>query len=191
MSNNKGKEKETQGEPGKEEKELTVEDLLADLPLDDKKKKMVSALLTGLVNNLSQINARLDNLAKQPAAENPDIYDGLSAEQKYQVMMARASAPAAAAQQGLLQALLSRAGGGGGSSEMDQLLGSADKIAKFRDIFSPAPSPVQIAMEKAQIASVIAQTRLMNRVAGKETDKYLDALEKETAAEPGAGGEEE
>ena len=186
MSNNKDKADET----GKEEKELTVEDLLADVPLDDKKKKMVSALVTGLVANLSQLNTRLDNLEKQPAAESPDIYDGLTPDQKFQVMMAKASGPAAAAQQGLLQALLSRAGKGGGGSEIDQLVASADRIKTFRDIFSPAPTPVQVAMEKAQIASVIAQTRLMNKVAGKETDKYLDAMAAELAGGE-AGGEEE
>lgn len=188
MTNHGGKGKETEEETGKEEKELTVDDLLADLPLDDKKKKVVSALLTGLVNNLTQINTRLDSLEKQPAAENPDIYQGLNPDQKYKVMMARASAPAQAAQQGLLQALLSRAGSGGGS-EIDQLLGSAERIGKFREIFSPAPTAVQIAMEKAQISQVIAQTRLMNKVAGKETDKYLDKLAAELVG--GETGEEE
>ncbi|MBA7515794.1 hypothetical protein ES705_07853 [subsurface metagenome] len=189
MSTHGGKGEKPEAEPGKEEKELTVDDLLADLPLDDKKKKMVSAILTGVVTNLSQINTRLDNLGKQPAPENPDIYEGLSAEQKYQVMMARASAPAAAAQQGLIQALLSRAGGGGGS-DIDQLIGSADRLRALRDAFSPAPTAVQVAMEKAQIASVISQTRLMNKVAGKETDKYLDALAAELVGGE-TGGEEE
>ena len=186
MSNGKGKE--TKEEPGKEEKEPTVEGLLAELPLSDKSKKAVTALVTGLVTNLTQINTRLDNMEKQPAPENPDIYQGLSPEQKYQVMMARASAPAAAAQQGLIQALLSRAGGGG--SEIDQLIGSADRLRTLRDAFSPAPTAVQIAMEKAQISSVIAQTRLMNKVAGKETDKYLDALAAELVGGE-TGGEEE
>ena len=45
-------------------------------------------------------------------------------------------------------------------------------------------------MEKAQIASVISQTRLMNKVAGKETDKYLDALAAELVGGE-TGGEEE
>jgi len=189
MSNNKDKAEETQ-EGGKEEKEPTVEGLLAELPLSDKSKKAVTALLTGLVTNLTQINTRLDNMEKQPAPENPDIYQGLSGDQKYQVMMARASAPAQAAQQGLLQALLSRAGSGGGS-EIDQLVTSGERIKTLRDIFSPAPTMVQIAMEKAQIASVIAQSRLMNKVAGHETSKYLDTLERELAGGGETGGEEE
>jgi len=189
MSNNKDKGEKPEAEPGKEEKEPTAEDLLAELPLSDKSKKVVTALLTGLVNNLTQINTRLDNMEKQPAPENPDIYEGLSADQKYQVMMARAAAPAQAAQQGLLQALLSRAGSGGGS-EIDQLVTNAERIKVFRDIFSPAPTAVQVAMEKAQISSVIAQTRLMNKVAGKETDKYLDALAAELVGGE-TGGEEE
>lgn len=189
MTTKEGKEKETREEPGKEEKAPTAEDLLAELPLSDKGKKAMTALLNGLVTNLTQINTRLDSLEKQPAAENPDIYQGLSAEQKYQVMMARASAPAATAQQTLLQALLSRAGSGGGS-ELDQLVSSAERLKTFRDIFSPAPTMVQIAMEKAQISSVIAQTRLMNKVAGKQTTEYLDKLEAELVGGE-TGGEEE
>ncbi len=183
MANNKGK-------PGTEEKQgPTFEDLLADLPLDDEKKKMVSNLVNGLVTSLNQISTRLDTLEKQPATENPDIYEGLSAEQKYQVMMAKASAPAAAAQQGLIQSLLARSAGGGGS-EIEQLVSSADKIKALRDVFSPAPTVVQLAQEKAQVASIIAQTRLMNKVAGKETDKYLDALAAELVGGE-TGGEEE
>ena len=175
--------------PGGEEKELTLDVLLADLPLDDEKKKMVSALVTGLVASLNQISTRLETLEKQPATENPDIYEGLSAEQRYNVLMAKASAPAAGAQQGLMQALLARSAGGGGGSDIEQLLGSAERIKSFRDIFSPAPTALQIASEKAQIAQVLAQTRLMNRVAGKETDKYLEKLASELVSE--TGGEEE
>lgn len=180
-------------EPGIEEKQgPTFDELLADLPLDDEKKKMVSNLVNGLVTSLNQINTRLETLEKQPAPESSDIYEGLSADQKYQVMMAKASAPAAAAQQGLIQALMSRSAGSNSGSEIDQLVGSADKIRALRDVFSPAPTAVQIAMEKAQIAAVISQTRLMNKVAGKATSDYLDKLEAEI--EPTAertGGEEE
>lgn len=182
MSNDKGKPKTA------EKQGPTFEDLLADLPLDDDKKKMVSNLVNGLVTSLNQISTRLETLEKQPAPENPDIYEGLSAEQKYQVMMAKASAPAAAAQQGLIQSLLARSVSGGGS-EIEQLINSADKIRALRDVFSPAPTVVQLAQEKAQVASIIAQTRLMNKVAGKETDKYLDALAAELIG--GENGSEE
>jgi len=45
----------------------------------------------------------------------------------------------------------------------------------------PEPSPLQTAMEKANIQQMLAQTRLMNKVAGKQTSEYLDKLEKDIA----------
>lgn len=186
---------EKEGEPATEpeKQEPTVEELLNELPLKDEHKALLVKLVGGVGATLNQISTRLDNLEKQPAPENPDIYEGLSADQRFQVMMAKASAPAAAAQQALMQNLFSRAvggggGGGGGGGEIAQLLGNADKIKAFRDIFSPEPTPVQVAMEKAQVASVLAQTRLMNKVAGKATSDYLDKIEKDITTEP--GGEE-
>ncbi|GAI60519.1 unnamed protein product, partial [marine sediment metagenome] len=113
---------------------------------------------------------------------NPDLYAGLNADQKYQVLIAKASAPAAAAQQGLLQALLSRASGGSGG-DLAALAKSAESIQALRAILSPPPSAIQIAMERAQVSQIISQTRLMNKVAGKETGDYLDKLEKSLAGE--------
>ncbi|GAJ09972.1 unnamed protein product, partial [marine sediment metagenome] len=130
---------------------------------------------------------RLNDLEKQPAADNPDLYAGLSAEQKYQVMMAKASAPAAEAQQGLLQSLLARSSGGSGGGDLAALAKSAESIQSLRAILIPDASPLQVAMEKAQVSQLLAQTRLMNKVAGKATSDYLDKIELELE---GAGGAE-
>jgi len=182
-------EQDEKVEPGEDSKGPTFEELLAELPLDDEKKKMVSNLVTGLVSSLNEISKRLETLETQgPAADNPDLYAGLSADQKFQVMMTKASAPAAAAQQGLIQAMLSRSSGGGGGGDLAGLLKSADTLQALRSVLSPEPSSVQVAMEKAQIASVLAQARLVNKVAGKATSDYLEGIEKDLLA--GAGSEE-
>ncbi|GAI81578.1 unnamed protein product [marine sediment metagenome] len=162
--------------------EPTLDDLFSELKLSDQGKKMLTMIISGVANNIKEISNRLDGLEKQPAAENPDIYAGLSAEQKYQVMMAKASGPAAAAQQGVLQALLARVGGGGsggGGGDVANLLKSAETIQGLRSVLFPEPSPLQMAMEKAQVAQVLSQTRLMNKVAGKATSDYLDKIEAE------------
>lgn len=162
-----------------EQKEPTLEDLLNELPLSDQGKKLLAGVISGVAQSITQINTRLDGLDKQPANENPDIYEGLTADQKYQVMMARASAPAAAAQQGLLQSLMARVGGGSGGGDLSGLLKSAETIQGLRSVLFPEPSPVQVAMEKAQVEQVLAQTRLMNKVAGKATSEYLDKISAE------------
>ena len=165
---------------GEDTQEPTLDDLLNELKLSDQGKKMLTMIISGVANNIKEISTRLDGLEKQPAADNPDLYAGLNAEQKYQVMMAKASAPAAAAQQGVLQALLSRAGGGGGGGgDFANLVKSAETIQGLRSVLFPEPSPVQMAMEKAQVEQVLAQTRLMNKVAGKATSDYLDKISKE------------
>ncbi|MBA7475731.1 hypothetical protein ES707_11104 [subsurface metagenome] len=172
-------------EKPEETSEPTIEDLLKDLPLKEEQKTILVNLIGGVATSLNQINTRLDNLEKQPAAENPDIYSGLSPDQKYQVMMAKASAPAAEAQQGLLQALLSRSSSGSGGGDLAALAKSAESIQSLRTILTPEASPIQIAMERAQVSQIISQTRLMNKVAGKETSDYLDKLEKSLADQEG------
>jgi len=168
--------------------EPTIEDLLEDLPLKEEQKQLLVKVISGLAGNLKTINTRLETLEKQPAADNPDIYSDLSADQKYQVLMAKAAAPAAAAQQTLLQSLLTRSGGSGGSGGGDfaALAKSAESIQALRTILMPEASPIQIAMERAQVAQIISQTRLMNKVAGKQTSEYLDELEKSLADEGAA-----
>ena len=180
-----GKDDEKPG-TGEDAQEPTIEDLLKDLPLKEDQKAFLVKLISGVASHLQQINTRLDGLEKQPAADNPDLYSGLTPDQKYQVLMAKASAPAAAAQQGVLQALLSRAGGGsGGGGDLAALAKSAESIQALRTILTPEASPIQIAMERAQVSQIISQTRLMNKVAGKETTDYLDKLEKSLAEESG------
>ncbi|GAI72630.1 unnamed protein product [marine sediment metagenome] len=171
--------------PGEETPEPTIEDLLKDLPLKEEQKAILAKVIGGVAVSLNQINTRLDDLEKQPAPENPDIYSGLTADQKYQVLIARASAPAAAAQQNLLQSLLARSTGGGSGGDLAALAKSAESIQALRTILSPEPSPIQMAMERAQVSQIISQTRLMNKVAGKETSDYLDKLEKDLAGEGG------
>ncbi|MBA7523183.1 hypothetical protein ES705_16522 [subsurface metagenome] len=165
--------------------EPSIEELLNDLPIKEEQKELLVKLISGVAANLQQIGTRLDSLEKQPAqpaVDNPDIYSGLSAEQRYQVLMAKASAPAAAAQQGLIQALLSRSSSGGGSGgDLAALAKSAESIQALRTILTPEASPIQAAMERAQVSQIISQTRLMNKVAGKETSDYLDKLEKSLA----------
>ncbi|MBA7606686.1 hypothetical protein ES703_13836 [subsurface metagenome] len=178
MSNDKEKPEEATQEP-------TIEDMLKDLPLKEEQKALLAKVIGGVVVNLNQLNTRLDNMEKQPAADNPDLYSGLSAEQKYQVLMAKAAAPAAAAQQGLLQGLLARSSGGSGGGDLAALAKSAESIQALRSILTPEASPIQIAMERAQVSQIISQTRLMNKVAGKETSDYLDKLEKSLAAQEG------
>lgn len=177
-----GKDDEKPG-TGEDTQETTIDELLNELPLKDEHKQLLVKLVSGIAGSLQAINARLDSVEKQPAADNPDLYTGLSAEQKYQVLMAKASAPAATAQQGLLQALLSRSTGGSGGGEFAALAKSAESIQALRTILLPEASPVQQAMERAQVTQIIAQTRLMNKVAGKETSDYLDKLEKSLAGE--------
>jgi len=173
-----------------ETQEPNIEDLLKDLPLKQEHKELLARVIGGVATNLNLINTRLETLENQPAADHPGLYDGLSPEQKYQVLMAKASAPAAAAQQGLLQALLSRSGGGGGG-DLAALVKSADSIQALRSILTPAATPLQIAMEKAQVSQLIAQTRLMNKVAGKSTDAYLDKIASELETAGAGGGDEE
>lgn len=178
-----------------ETREPTIEELLNELPLKDEHKQLLVKVVSGIAGNLQALTERLDKVETQPAADNPDLYAGLSAEQKYNVLLAKASAPAAAAQQQLWGTLLSGARGGGGG-DLAGLFKSAESIAALRNILSPAPSPLQIAMEKAQVSQMLAQTRLMNKVAGKATDDYLEKIAAEVEASGAekveeAGGAEE
>lgn len=174
---------------GEETREPTLEDMLNELPLSDQGKKLLAGVIGGVAANLNQISTRLETLEKQPASENPETYSGLSAEQKYNVLIAKASAPAAAAQQSLLQALVSRTGAGSGG-DLSGLVKSAETIQGLRSVLFPAPTPLQMAMEKAQVAQVLAQTRLMNKVAGKATTDYLDKIEAEMESAGAGEGEE-
>ncbi|MBA7606763.1 hypothetical protein ES703_13913 [subsurface metagenome] len=158
-----------------------LEALIAELPA--KFQPVIRNLVTGVFNSLVQANERIAELEKKPAqaADQPGMFEGMTTEQRYQILMTRAQAPAAQAQMGLYQALLGGLKGGNTGGGIDSLLSSAEKIQALRALIMPEPSPLQVAMEKANIQQMLAQSRLMNKVAGKETSAYLDKLEKEIA----------
>ncbi|MBA7612456.1 hypothetical protein ES703_19692 [subsurface metagenome] len=178
--------KENEQKPQDQEAPATLEDMLKELPIPEKYKAVVQTLVAGILNSMVQINDRLAGLeSKAPAAQDtPGAFEGLSAEQRYNILYARASAPAAEAQMQLYQGLLTgmrggNSGGGGGGGDLATLAKSAESIQALRTILIPEASPLQVAMEKAQVSQLLAQTRLMNKVAGKATSNYLDKLESE------------
>ncbi|MBA7526230.1 hypothetical protein ES705_18391 [subsurface metagenome] len=155
-----------------------LEALLKELP--EKYQPVIRHLVVNVLNGLVKTNDRLAELEKRPAIqEAPGAFDGLTPEQKYNILMSKAQAPAAQAQMALYQGLLTSMKGGNSAGGFDSLLASAEKIQSLRAILAPEPSPMQHAMERATIGQMIAQTRLMNKVAGKETSAYLDKMEKE------------
>ena len=161
-------------------KEPTIENLLADLGLPEKHQKLLVGVVGGLADSLAQINKRLASLEDGKQGADPALFAGLEPQQRYEILMAQAAAPAQAAQTQMWQSLLAGArGGGGGGSELDQLAASAEKIKGLRSVLLPEASSLQIAMERAQMAQMMAQTRLMNKVAGRETDSYLDRLQED------------
>lgn len=175
----KEKEKAAEAEKG----EVTFESMLAELPITDEQKQALTNLVTNLVTSITQTNERLAAIEAKASEFNAKKYEGagLSAEQIFSIEMAKATAPAAAAQQQLISAVLT--GRGGGDSGLGGLVKSAESLNTLRNFLLPQPSPLQVAQEKAQIHQMIAQTRLMNKVTGKQTDSYLDHLEKELGEE--------
>ncbi|MBA7523844.1 hypothetical protein ES705_15978 [subsurface metagenome] len=178
-----GKENEQKSQE-QEEQSPDLESLLKELP--EKYQPVIRHLVTGVFNSLVQTNERIAELEKKPAVQDaPGTLDGLTPEQKYNVLMSRASAPAAQAQMQLYQGLLAGMKGNSGGGELAALAKSAESIQALRTILLPEASPIQQAMERAQVSQIISQTRLMNKVAGKETSDYLDKLEKSLAAGEG------
>ena len=160
-----------------------LESMIKELP--EKFQPMFRHLVTGVFQSLVQTNERLAALESKPAqaADQPGMFEGMTTEQRYQILLTRAQAPAAQAQMGLYQALLGGLKGGNTGGGIDSLLASAEKIQALRTLIIPEPSSLQVMMEKAQVSQLMAQTRLMNKVAGKETSTYLDKLEKELTGE--------
>lgn len=179
MAEEKGKTDQPEPEP-----QPDLETLLKKLP--EKYQPVIRHLVTGVFSSLVQTNERLAALEKKPteAPDQPGMFEGMTSEQRYNVLIARAQAPAAEAQMQLYQGLLGGLKGGNtGGGGIDSLLASAEKIKALRELIMPEPSALQMMMEKAQASQIIAQTRLMNKVAGKETSSYLDKLEKELTGE--------
>ncbi|MBA7664125.1 hypothetical protein ES703_72176 [subsurface metagenome] len=181
-----------ENQPGKDENALAgIEKLFGELKLSDEGKKVMMDLFGGVATQMQQLNERVSNVESNGAgaAMDPGVLDGLTPDQKYNILMAKASAPAAAAQAQMWQGLVSGGlgggskGAGGGAGGLDQILSSAKTLEALRSILVPPPSALQIAMERAQVAQMVSQSRLMNRVAGKKTDDYLDNIEKIIGAE--------
>ena len=169
-----------------------LDKLFDELKLSDESKQALIGLFSGVATQLQQANTRLAELEKNGARPvDPAAMEGLTAEQKYNIIMARASAPAAAAQTQMWQALLSSGVGGtnkpGGGSLLDNLANSAKQLEVLRSVLIPAASPVENAMNQAMIAQTLANARLTNRIAGKASTDLLDKLERDlfTAEPPG------
>ena len=165
-----------------EKKEVTLDSILKELPIPEEHKQAINNLLTNLATSvvetkqqLAEMNLKLDQVEAGASKATAETYKGLSADQIYQIEMAKATGPAQQAQHQLLQMMLggTRSSGGG----LDELIKDADKFNALRSIFAPPPTPLQIATDKAQVFQMLAQTRLMNKVIGKATDSYLDKLE--------------
>lgn len=175
MSNSEHKAEGEKAEP-------TFEDLFKELPIPDKYKQALMNLITNMASSITQTNSRLKDIEAKAAEfeSNPKKYEGMSADQVYQIEMAKAAAPAAAAQQEMISAILTGRGQSGG---IDGLVHSAEALNTLRNFLMPAPTTIQSAMEKAQVSQIIAQTRLVNKLTGKTADKYLDGLEAELKEE--------
>lgn len=180
----KDKDQDTEKEP----KEPTLDEALNELPIPEKYKGLVKSVFTGIANQLietnkalAEVKAELAEVKKGPAIPQ-SAYDKMSADQIHEIEMAKAQATAQASQHQLLQSMIHRDSGGG----FGDLLKSADSINALRNILVPPPTPLQAAMEKAQVAQLLAQTRVMNKIVGKQTDTFLDSIE---AGLGGAEGE--
>ncbi|MBA7578805.1 hypothetical protein ES708_20670 [subsurface metagenome] len=185
MSNGK---KDTEKAAEAEKKEVTLEDIIGELPIADEHKQALTNLFTNMATQVVEGNqtlvameARMNELSTKANEATAKMYEGLSADQKYNIEMAKAAAPAAAAQQQLISAVIG--GRGGGDSGLGGLVKSAEALTSLRNYLLPPATATQVAMEKAQISQMIAQTRLMNKLTGKAADKFLDGLEKELSAE--------
>lgn len=178
-------------QPGKqetEEKQPTLEDILEELPIPDEHRKALTNLFTNLASSvfdtrqqLAVMSAKLDQVAAEGSKATAEAYKGLSAEQIYNIELAKATAPAQQAQYRLLEAMTGAGRNPGGG--LDELIKDADRLNALRSIFSPQPTALQVATEKAQVAQMLAQTRLMNKVVGKQVDGFLESIEKDLGKE--------
>jgi len=169
--------------------------LFDELKLSDESKQVLIGLFSGVAGQLQQVNTRLGELEQNgsSAAADPADLSDLTPQQKYDILMARASAPAAKAQSEMwvnfLQSQLpNKKPAAGGGSMLDNLLGSAKQLEQLRSILIPPASHIEEAMSQAMIAQTFANARLTNRLSGKATTGLLDQLEKELLTpEPGPG----
>ncbi|MBA7574465.1 hypothetical protein ES708_16271 [subsurface metagenome] len=162
-----------------EEKLPTLEDIMGELPIADEHKQALTNLFTNLATQvvegnqkLAAMEAQINELNTRATEATAKVYEGLSAEQRYQIEMAKAAAPAQAAQTQMISAMLgaSRNPGGG----LEGLVKSAESLNSLRDFLLPPATPQQLALEQAQIEQIRAQTRLMNKVTGKKVEDFVE-----------------
>ncbi len=160
-----------------EKKEVTFESMLEGLPIPDEHKQALTNLFSNIASSIAQTNERLAAIEAKADEFNAKKYEGagMTAEQIYNIEMAKASAPAAAAQQQLISAVLG--GRGGGDSGLSGLVKSAEALNSLRDYLLPPPTAQQVALEAAQIDQIKAQTRLMDRVTGKKVEDFAAGKE--------------
>jgi hypothetical protein len=168
---------ETNEKQTTEEQQPTLEDIMNELPIADEHKQALTNLFTNLATQVVEGNqklvameARMNELSTKANEATAKAYEGLSADQRYQIEMAKAAAPAQAAQTQMISAMLgtNRNPGGG----LEELVKSAESLNSLRTFLLPPATPQQIALEDAQIDQMKAQTRLMNRVTGKKVEDF-------------------
>ncbi len=170
-------EKETAAEA--EKKEVTFESMVDELPISDEHKQGLKNLVTNLATQVAAGNqkmaameATINELSLKANEATVKAYEGLSADQKYQIEMAKAAAPAQAAQSQMISQLLGT--GRGNTGGLEGLVKSAESLNSLRDFLLPPPTPQQLALEQAQIEQIRAQTRLMNKVTGKKVEDFVE-----------------
>jgi glycerol-3-phosphate O-acyltransferase len=162
-----------------EEKQPTLEDIMGELPISDEHKQALTNLFTNLATQVVQSNekmavmeATINELSTKANEATAKAYEGLSADQRYQIEMAKAAAPAQAAQTQMISAMLGANRGDTGG--LEGLVKSAESLNSLRDFLLPPATPQQLALEQAQIEQIRAQTRLMNKVTGKKVEDFVE-----------------
>ncbi|MBA7522501.1 hypothetical protein ES705_14620 [subsurface metagenome] len=164
-----------------EKKEVTFESMVAELPISEEHKQGLKNLVTNLATQvaagnqkMAEMEATINELSTKANEATAKAYEGLSADQRYQIEMAKAAAPAQAAQTQMISAMLgtNRNPGGG----LEELVKSAESLNSLRNFLLPPATPLQLAMEKAQISQMIAQTRMMDKITGRASNKFVDTI---------------
>ncbi|MBA7607875.1 hypothetical protein ES703_15044 [subsurface metagenome] len=168
---------EKQPEEQTSEQLPTLEDIMGELPISDEHKQALTNLFTNLATQvvegnqkLAAIEATINELSTKANEATAKAYEGLSADQRYQIEMAKAAAPAQAAQTQMISAMLGAGRNPGGG--LEELVKSAESLNSLRTFLLPPPTPQQVALEEAQIDQIKSQTRLMNRVTGKKVEDF-------------------
>lgn len=175
-----------------EEQLPTLEDIIGELPITDEHKQALTNLFTNLATQVVQGNqtiaameARINELSTRATEATAKVYEGLSAEQRYNIEMSKAAAPAQAAQTQMISAMLGASRGDTGG--LEGLVKSAESLNSLRNFLLPPASPLQVAMEKAQISQMIAQTRMMDKITGRASNKFVDTITDELLKGEGEG----